>query len=37
MDHLAVCMEVGEKASKEYSIEKALREMKSLWVDINFL
>jgi len=36
MDHLDLCMEIGEKASKEYTIECNLADMKKMWEDIKF-
>ena len=36
MDHLEICMEIGEKAAKEYHIECSLAEMKKAWDDIKF-
>lgn len=35
--HVAICEEVGEKASKEYFIEKSLTKMKKEWQGLNFL
>lgn len=29
--HVAICEEVGEKASKEFFIEKSLTKMKKEW------
>jgi len=31
-----VCIEVGERASKEYNIEMSLNEMEKIWQGINF-
>ena len=36
MDHVNFCVEVGEKASKEFQIETMLNEMTTIWQDINF-
>jgi len=36
MEHLDTCMDVGEKASKEYHIEKNLEAMKKEWDEIKF-
>lgn len=36
-EHVAICDEVGEKAAKEYHIEKSLIKMKSEWAGLNFL
>lgn len=35
--HVAVCDEVGEKAQKEFHIEKSLAKMKKEWEGLNFL
>jgi dynein heavy chain len=35
--HVAICDEVGEKASKEFFIEKSLVKMKKEWEGMNFL
>jgi dynein heavy chain len=35
--HVALCEEVGEKAQKEYHIEKSLIKMKSEWQGMKFL
>ncbi len=37
LDHIAIAEEVGEKAFKEYNIEKALGKMKKDWEGLNFL
>ena len=37
MDNLDICMEVGEAASKEYAIERSLKEMKDIWSEISFI
>ena len=37
LNHVDVAEEVGEKAFKEYNIEKALAKMKADWVGLNFL
>jgi len=37
LDHIAIAEEVGEKAYKEYNIEKALAKMKKDWTGLNFL
>ena len=37
LDHVAVAEEVGEKAFKEYNIEKALAKMKKDWIGLNFM
>ena len=34
--HVALCEEVGEKAQKEFYIEKSLIKMKSEWQGMNF-
>lgn len=31
MAHADVCIEVGERASKEYNIEVGLNSMQSIW------
>ena len=36
MDHADKCIEVGERAEKEYQIETMLDEMQSQWETINF-
>ncbi len=36
MNNLDICMEVGERASKEFKIENSLREMKAIWDQVNF-
>lgn len=35
--HVAVCEEIGEKANKEYFIEKSLKKMKADWNGLVFL
>jgi len=35
--HVAICDEVGEKAQKEFFIEKSLAKMKKEWEGMNFL
>jgi len=37
LNNLDVCEEVGEKAFKEYHIEKSLIKMQSDWKDCNFM
>ena len=37
MDHLELCCEIGEKASKEYHIETELAKMKTEWEEIEFV
>ena len=37
LDHVAIAEEVGEKAFKEYNIEKQLAKMKKEWEGLNFL
>jgi len=37
LDHIAIAEEVGEKAFKEYNIEKSLAKMKKDWEGLNFL
>ena len=37
LNHLDVCEEVGEKAYKEYHIEKSLANMMTDWKDESFL
>ena len=34
--HVAVCEEIGEKANKEYFIEKSLKKMKADWNGLVF-
>jgi len=36
MDHVEVCVEIGERASKEYDIELKLNDMKAHWEKKNF-
>ena len=36
MKHVEVCVEVGEKAAKEYMIETMLDTMERMWETINF-
>lgn len=36
IDHVHVCQDIGEKASKEYTIELELAKMKEEWKDIEF-
>ena len=36
MKHIDVCVEIGEKAAKEFQIETMLNEMISQWSDMNF-
>lgn len=36
MKHIEPCVEIGEMAAKEYTIEQMLRGMKSRWETINF-
>lgn len=36
VDHLTICEEVGERASKEYNIEKSLKKMKGEWEELDF-
>lgn len=31
-----VCVDIGERASKEYNIEQGLNSMKAMWETINF-
>ena len=31
-----VCVEIGEKAAKEFGIETMLNEMKNIWEKVNF-
>ena len=31
MDHVDACIEIGEKASKQYNIETMLKEMWQIW------
>jgi len=33
MDHVDGCVEIGEKASKEYNIEVMMNEMKEFWAE----
>jgi len=37
LKNLEICEEVGEKAYKEYHIEKQLNKMVGDWKDLNFL
>jgi dynein heavy chain len=37
VDHITICEEVGERASKEYNIEKSLKKMKGEWEELDFL
>ena len=37
LEHVAVAEEIGEKAFKEYNIEKMLAKMKSEWEGLNFM
>ena len=37
VEHVGICDEVGEKAAKEYHIEKSLAKMKKEWEGLNFL
>jgi dynein heavy chain len=34
--HVDLCVDVGERASKEYNIEMMLKTMWKAWEDINF-
>ena len=34
--HVDACVDIGEKASKEYNIETMLNEMWGIWENINF-
>lgn len=36
MNHVDPCIEIGEKAAKEYNIETMLKEMWGIWDGINF-
>lgn len=36
MNQINVCIEVGEKAGREWDIEKTMIKMKSEWDEINF-
>ena len=36
LKHVDVCVDVGEKASKEFNIETMLKDMWKIWEDINF-
>ena len=36
LEHSDSCINIGEKASRERSIEKSLEKMKSEWDGINF-
>lgn len=36
IEHNEICVEVGERASKEYNIEMSLNEMEEIWKNINF-
>ena len=37
MDHVETCIDIGEKAAKEYNIEVMMNEMKEFWAEKNFL
>ena len=37
VEHVQKCEDIGEKANKEYFIEKSLKKMKADWVGQNFL
>ena len=37
VNHVDICDEVGEKAQKEFHIEKSLAKMKKEWENLNFL
>jgi len=37
LNHIEICEEVGEKAYKEYHIEKSLNKMVNDWKDQNFM
>ena len=34
MEHINMCVDVGERASKEFTIETNLIAMKKMWEDI---
>jgi len=36
MKNVDACIEIGEKAAKEYNIETMLKEMWEMWEGINF-
>ncbi len=36
MKNSDVCVEIGERAAKEYNIEMGLNEMETIWKGINF-
>jgi len=36
LNHDEACIEVGERANKEFSIENMLKEMKDIWEGIFF-
>lgn len=36
MAHVEDCVEIGERAAKEYQIETMLADMMKQWEDINF-
>lgn len=36
MSFVDICVEVGEKAAKEYMIETMLESMNNIWEGINF-
>lgn len=36
LNHVDACVEIGEKASKEFNIETMLKEMWGIWEGINF-
>lgn len=37
MKHSEVCVDIGERAAKEYNIEMGLEEMEKIWQGINFV
>lgn len=36
LEHVEACVEIGERAFKEYNIQLGLEEMKRVWEDIVF-
>lgn len=36
MKEVDYCVEVGERAAKEFQIENMLKDMKSIWENVNF-
>jgi dynein heavy chain len=36
-EHEEICVEVGERAAKEFAIENSLNRMESEWEDVDFV